>query len=135
MPLNILGPQLHTTLMLSHKNNTTECQQESEPKLQSEPKPQPKPYHSVTRAKNATQCPGAEAEKVLWVCRDLAVIQGEKDAKKRKKEEKKHVQQKEATCNKAAACFVEENCTQQKVTMAKEEASMPHCRSQGMSYF
>jgi len=47
-------PQLHTILMLSHKNNATKCQQESEPKLQSEPKL----CHPVTRAKNATQYPG-----------------------------------------------------------------------------
>jgi len=72
--------------MLSCKNNATKCQRESEPKLQSEP------CCPVTRAKNATQRPGAEVAKALWVCRDLAVIQGEKDAKKRKKEEKERAQ-------------------------------------------
>jgi len=74
--------------MLSHKNNTTKRQQESKPKLQSEPEPEP--CCPVTRAKNATQCPGAKVAKALRVHRDLAVIQGEKDAKKRKKEEKEH---------------------------------------------
>ena len=115
--------------MLSHKNNATKHQQESEPKLQSEP------HCPITRAKNATQHPRAEVAKALWVHRDPAVIQGEKDAKKRKKEEKECARQEEAACNKAAACFVEENCAQQKVTTAKEEALMPCCRSQGMSYF
>jgi len=56
-----------------------------------------------------------------------------KGCEKRKKEEKEHAQQEEATYNKAAARFVKENCAQQKVTMAKEEASMPRCKSQGMS--
>ena len=128
-------PQLHTTLMLSHKNNTTKRQRESKPKLQSKPEPQPEPCRPVTRAKNTTQCPRAKAVKALWVCRDPAVIQGEKDAKKRKKEEKEHVQQEEAAHNEAAACFMEENHAQQKVIMAKEDALMPCCRSQGMSYF
>jgi len=72
-------------------------------------------------------------EKALWVHRDLEVVQREKDANKRKKEEKECTQQEEATHNKAAARFVEENRAQQKVTMAKEEASMPCRKSQGMS--
>jgi len=70
--------------MLSRKNNATKCQRESKPELQS------KPCRPVTRAKNTTQHPRAEAAKALQVHRDPAVVQGEKDAKKRKKEEKEH---------------------------------------------
>ena len=70
---------------------------------------------------------------MLQVRRELEVVQREKDAKKRKKEEKEHARQEEAARNQAAAHFVEENCAQQKVTMAKEEASMPCRKSQGMS--
>ena len=117
--------------MLSQQKKITKRQQESELK----PEPEPEPRRPVTRAKNATQRPGIEAEKMLWVRRDPAVIQEEKDAEKRRKEEKKCAQQEEAACNKAAAHFVKENHAQQSVTMAEKEASMPRRRSQGMSYF
>ena len=56
-----------------------------------------------------------------------------KECEKKKERGKEHAQQEEATHNKAAARFVEENRAQQKVTMAKEEASMPCRKSQGMS--
>jgi hypothetical protein len=106
------------------KKNTTEHQRGSEP--------EPEPCRPRTRQKNATQRPGIEAERALRVHREPAVIQEEKEARKRKKEEKKRAQQEEAANNEAAARFVKENRTQQKVTMAEEEASMPRRKSQGM---
>ena len=112
--------------MSSQQKKITKRQRESE----LEPEPEPEPRRPVTRAKNATQRPGIEAEKMLRVRRDPAVVQEEKDAKKRRKEEKKRAQQEEAARNEAAARFVEENRAQQSVTMAEEEASMPRCRSQ-----
>ena len=110
--------------MPSQKKNTTKHQRES--KFESEPR---RPH---TRAKNATQHPRVEAEKMLQVHRALAVIQEEKEVWKRKKEEKEHTQQEEVANNKAAAHFIEENCARQKVSRAKEEASIPRCKSQGM---
>ncbi len=111
--------------MPPRKDNNTEPQQESEPELR----------RPRTRAKNATQRPGVEAEKRLRIRRDPAVVQEEKDARKRKKEEKERARQEEAANNEAAARFVEENRAQQKVAMAEEDASMPRRRSQGMRYF
>src|SRR5260221_13207415 len=67
----------HTTLMSPRKNHA-ELQRESEPE----------PCRPRTRAKNATQRPGVEAEKRLRVRRDPEVVREEKDARKRKKEEK-----------------------------------------------
>ena len=110
--------------MPSQKKNTTEHQRESE--FES------KPRCPRTRAKNATQHPGVEAEKMLRVRRAPAVIQEEKEAWKRKKEEKERAQQEEVANNKAAAHFVEENRAQQKVSRAEEEASIPRRKSQGM---
>lgn len=110
--------------MPPRKKNTTEHQRGSEP--------EPEPCRPHTRQKNATQRPGIEAERTLRVRRDPAVIQEEKEARKRKKEEKQHAQQEEAANNEAAARFVEENRHQQKVAMAKEQASMPRRKPQGM---
>jgi hypothetical protein len=110
--------------MPSHKKNTTEHQRESEFKSEL--------CCPRTRAKNATQYPGVEAKKTLWVCRAPAVIQEEKEAQKRKKEEKECTQQEKVANNKAAAHFIKKNSAQQEVSRAEEEASMPHCRSQGM---
>ena len=110
--------------MPSQKKNTTEHQQES--KFESEP------CRPCTRAKNATQHPRVEAEKTLRVHRAPAVIQEEKEVRKRKKEEKECAQQEEVANNKAAAHFIEENCAQQKVSRAEEEASIPCRKSQGM---
>jgi hypothetical protein len=87
--------------MPSYKKNTTKHQRESE--FESEL------CHPHTRAKNATQCPRVEAEKMLWVHRAPAVIQEEKKAQKRKNEENECTQQEEVANNKAAAHFVEEN--------------------------
>ena len=116
--------------MPSQKKNTTEHQLESGPEL--EPETEPRRPH--TRAKNATQHPGADAEKRLRVRRDPAVIQEEKDARQRRKDEKERTRQEEIANNEAAAHLVEENRVQQKVTMAEEGASVPRRRSQGMRY-
>ena len=120
--------------MPSSKNTqktTTENQQESGPEQLRESEPEPQPYRPRTRAKNATQHPGAKAMKTLRSRRDPAKIQKEKDARKKKKEDKEHAHQEEIANNEAAARFVEEYRTQQKVTMA-EEASIPRRTSQGM---
>lgn len=68
----------YTTLMAPRKQNDTEPQRELEPKS----------CHPYTRQKNATQHPRIEVEKRLWVQRDPAVIQQEKDVWKKKKEER-----------------------------------------------
>ena len=112
--------------MLSQKT-TTKHQGESRP----EPQLEPEPYHPRTRAKNATQHPGAEAEKRLRVCRDPEVIREEQEARQRRKDEKERARQEEAANNEAATRFVEESHAQQKVATAEEEASMPRRRSQG----
>ena len=120
--------------MPSSKNTqktTTKNQQESGPEQLQKSEPEPQPYHPRTRAKNTTQHPGAEAMKMLHSCRDPAEIQKEKDAQKKKKEDKERTHQEEIANNEAAACFIKEYRTQQKVTMA-EEASIPCHTSQGM---
>lgn len=99
-----------------------------EPQRESEPEP----CRPRTRAKNATQRPGIEAEKRLRTRRDPAVVQEEKDARKRRKEERERARQEEAANNEAAARLVEENRAQQKVAMAEEEARR---KSQGMQNF
>ena len=123
--------------MPSSKNTqktTTENQRESGPEQLRESEPEPQPYRPRTRAKNATQHPGAEAMKTLRSRRNPAEIQKEKDARKKKKEDKERARREEIANNEAAARFVEEYRAQQKVTLAKE-ASIPRRTSQGMRYF
>jgi hypothetical protein len=94
--------------------------------------PEPEPSLPHTRAKNATQRPGVEAKKTLQVCRDLAIIQEERNAREKRKEKRERIQWEDATNNEAAAQLIEENRAQQKVTMAQKEALIPCCKSQGM---
>jgi hypothetical protein len=107
------------------RKTTTEHQQELELE----------PSRPRTRSKNANQHPGVDAVKRLQVRRDPEVIQKEKEERKRKKEEKEREREEEEARKEASARLVEEYRAQQAVDMAKQEASIPRRRSQGMEYF
>jgi hypothetical protein len=113
--------------MPSRQKKTTQHQPEQETESE--------PNRPRTRAKNATQRPGADAERTLQVRQDPAVIQKEKTARQAKKDKKEQERQEEEASKKEAASFLEDYRAEQKAIIAEQETSIPRRRSQGMGYF
>jgi hypothetical protein len=96
---------------------------------------EPEPTCPCTWAKNVTHHPGADAEKVLQIRRNPEVIEKEREERKRRKEEKEQERKEEEARKDSTTAFVKEYRAQKAEKVAREETSIPCCRSQGTVCF